>query len=85
MPAVYTPASLAEKWGCSVATVRSLVTSGELVSFRLGVKLVRIRADEVERFEQRSAGRHKAPEESPKGKAATDNLLMRQIRLEGRR
>jgi len=48
---VYTPATLARKWECSERHIRNLISSGELACFRLGGKLVRIRGDEVERFE----------------------------------
>lgn len=48
---VYTPATLAKKWECSERHVRNLITSGQLPSFRLGGKLLRIRGEEVEKFE----------------------------------
>lgn len=48
---VYSVASLAEHWGCGTDTVYSLIHSGDLKAFKLGGKLFRIRADEVERFE----------------------------------
>ena len=54
MNAVYDVPTLAERWACSPRTIRSLVASGELPSFRLGGKLVRIRADDVEKFECRN-------------------------------
>lgn len=51
MGSVFSVASLAEHWGCGTDTVYSLIRGGELQAFRLGGKLWRIRADEVERFE----------------------------------
>lgn len=48
---VYSVASLAEHWGCGTDTVYSLIRGGSLRAFKLGGKLLRIRADEVERFE----------------------------------
>jgi excisionase family DNA binding protein len=48
---VYSVASLAEHWHCGTDTVYSLIHAGELRAFKLGGKLMRIRADEVERFE----------------------------------
>jgi len=49
--AVYSVASLAEHWGCGPDTVYSLIHSGNLKAFKLGGRLYRIRADEVERYE----------------------------------
>jgi excisionase family DNA binding protein len=44
---------LADYWGCGTDTVYSLIHSGDLQAFRLGGRLLRIRPDEVERFECR--------------------------------
>lgn len=49
--AVYSVATLAQHWGCGTDTVYSLIRGGELRAFKLGGKLLRIRGDEVERFE----------------------------------
>jgi excisionase family DNA binding protein len=51
---VYSVASLADHWGCGTDTVYSLIRSGDLRAFKLGGKLLRIREDEVERFECRT-------------------------------
>ncbi len=51
---VHSVATLADHWGCSTDTIYALVKSGELAHFKLGGKLIRIRSDEVERFECRS-------------------------------
>jgi len=51
MPAVFSVATLAERWECGTDTVYSLIRSGDLHAFKLGGKLLRIRHDEVERFE----------------------------------
>lgn len=48
---------VATRWACSPAHVRALVRRGELRTFRLGGKLIRIPADavlEVEQCEKRS-------------------------------
>lgn len=45
--------TLAEHWGCGTDTVYTLIRGGELPHFKLGGKLIRIRADEVERYECR--------------------------------
>jgi excisionase family DNA binding protein len=46
----FSPETLAERWGCSAEKVRQMFHRGELAGFRLG-KLIRIPANEVERFE----------------------------------
>lgn len=46
----YTVASLAQEWKCSEGVIRKLIVSGQLRCFRVG-NLIRVRADEVERFE----------------------------------
>ena len=53
---VFTPASLAERWECSERHVRNLISTGELRSFRLGGKLLRIRKEDVESFECQNGG-----------------------------
>lgn len=53
---VFTPASLAERWECSERHVRNLIATGELRSFRLGGKLLRIRKEDVESFECQNGG-----------------------------
>lgn len=49
--AVYSPRTLAERWGCSEAHVRAMVRNGKLKSFSLGGKLIRITAEEVRKWE----------------------------------
>lgn len=47
----YTPRTLAERWGCSEQHIRQMTTRGDLRSFRVGKKLIRIAAPEVARIE----------------------------------
>lgn len=47
----FTPERLAERWECSAEHIRKLLSSGRLHGFKLGGKLWRISAGEVERFE----------------------------------
>jgi excisionase family DNA binding protein len=49
-PKPFSPETLAERWGCSAEKIRQMFHQGELAGFRLG-KLIRIPANEVERFE----------------------------------
>lgn len=56
VPTVYTPATLADRWECSERHVRNMIASGALPAFRLAGKLLRIRADDVERFECQNGG-----------------------------
>jgi len=46
----YTVDRLAERWECSAATVRALVSSGRLRAMRVG-RLIRVRPEWVEEFE----------------------------------
>lgn len=46
----FSVASLAERWTCSTSLVRKLIRNGQLQSFQYG-KLIRITADEVDRYE----------------------------------
>ena len=48
----YSPETLARRWGCSAHHIRNMINRGELPAFRLGGKLMRIRAEVVEEFEQ---------------------------------
>lgn len=49
----YTIARLAERWECSQSHVKQLIHTGRLNAWKLGEKLWRINADEVERFESK--------------------------------
>ncbi len=51
----YTVSTLAERWGCSPDAVYALIRKGELKAFRVGGKLLRIQASEVERWESAGA------------------------------
>ncbi len=51
---VYTPETLAERWLCSGRHIRSMIARGDLKGFRLGGKLLRISAEEVENYESRN-------------------------------
>jgi excisionase family DNA binding protein len=53
---VFTPAKLAMRWECSERHVRNLISSGQLPCFRLGGKLIRIKEEDVERFEECQSG-----------------------------
>lgn len=83
MGTVYSVATLAEHWGCGTDTVYSLIHGGELNAFRLGGRLWRIRADEVERFECQITPSNDTARSSPssgtRGEDATDIRLERLI------
>lgn len=55
LPRILTPSMLAEEWACSEPHVRNLIAQGILPHFRLGGKLLRIRREDVEAFEIKSA------------------------------
>lgn len=63
-PNVYTPETLADRWQCSPRHVRNMIRDGRLPGFRLGGKLLRIRAGDVEEFEQCQNGDSDAIEAS---------------------
>lgn len=52
-----TPAMLAARWQCSERHIRNLVDRGEIPSFRLGGKLIRIKITDIEDFENRGGTR----------------------------
>lgn len=58
LPKPFSIRTLAERWDCSEEHVRRMVKSGRLRTFDLGGKLIRISAEEVERWEtsQSSSG-----------------------------
>ena len=51
MSHAFSPKTLGVRWGCSAETIRQMCNRGELTSFRPGPKLIRILAQEVDRFE----------------------------------
>lgn len=76
LPRVMTPGMIAKVWHCSERHVRKLISTGELPSFRAGGKLIRIRGEDVEAYEQRN-NRHAEDESdlpstssAPVGRAA---------------
>lgn len=84
----YTVASLAQEWACSESVIRKLVADGRLQCFRVG-NLIRIRAEEVERFECQNtpcSGSSRATQSSgeTQGESGTDTDLPRQTALERR-
>lgn len=53
MSPVFTPATLAARWGCSRRHVYALIDAGKIEAFRLGARRgVRIRAEVVETWEK---------------------------------
>jgi excisionase family DNA binding protein len=65
MPArAFTVASLAREWECSEGVVRKLVASGALRCFRIGT-LIRIPAEEVQRFECQNIASNDSEAPSP--------------------
>lgn len=90
MPArAFTVASLAREWECSEGVIRKLVASGALGSFRIGT-LIRIPADEVERFECRNIASNDSAAASPASgemprESDTESAYMRPTGLARRR
>ena len=61
----YTPAMLAERWACSERHVRNMIDRGDIPSFRLGGKLLRILVKDIEEYECRNGASHGFEESSP--------------------
>ncbi|WP_157784784.1 helix-turn-helix domain-containing protein [Sphingobium xenophagum] len=78
--AVFSVATLAEHWACGTDTIYSLIRSGDLRAFKLGGKLLRIRADEVERFECQTTACNDTAANSPSCGTKVDDAT--DIRLE---
>lgn len=47
LPPVMTPKTLAKAWNCSERHIRNLIDRGQLKSFKLGGKLIRIRSEDA--------------------------------------
>jgi excisionase family DNA binding protein len=72
-PSVFTPASLSQRWECSERHVRNLILSGQLPSFRVGGKLLRIRREDVERFECQTGDSQGSTESSASRSSGTES------------
>jgi excisionase family DNA binding protein len=71
--AVFNVAGLAERWGCGTDAVYALIKSGQLAAFKLGNKLYRIRAVEVERYECQNIASNDTEASSPSSGSKTAN------------
>ena len=60
----FTVSSLAREWECSESVIRKLVRQGHLRCFRIGT-LIRIPADEVQRFECQNIASNDSAEDMP--------------------
>jgi excisionase family DNA binding protein len=79
----YSPETLAERWGCSSEKILGMYHAGELAGFRLG-KLIRISADEVERYECSNTPSQGIEENSPaRPTRADDAYQSRLVRMIG--
>ena len=79
----YSPETLAERWGCSSEKIRGMYHAGELSGFRLG-KLIRIPADEVERYECQNTHSPCTRESSPARATRADDIYQsRLVRMIG--
>jgi excisionase family DNA binding protein len=81
---VFSVSTLAQHWDCGTDTIYSLIKSGDLPAFKLGGKLLRIRADDVERYECRTItasndSADNSPSSFTRAEDATDIRLERLI------
>ena len=74
----YSPETLADRWGCSSEKIRQMYHLGELHGFRLG-KLIRIPANEVERWENIGSSSIEGNTASPTELPASELRLARMI------
>lgn len=70
----FSPETLADRWGCSAAKVRTMYRDGELSGFKLG-KLIRIPAAEVERYECQTIPSPCTEENSPSPSAREESAF----------
>lgn len=77
---VYSVATLAKHWDCGTDTIYALIRAGSLKAFKLGDKLLRIRAEEVERFECQTTPCNDTETSSPLSGTKMDDAT--DIRLE---
>lgn len=80
MGSVFSVSSLAEHWGCGTDTVYSLIKSGDLPAFKLGGRLLRVRSEEVEKFECQNIASNDTEKSSLSSGMKTDDAT--DIRLE---
>ncbi|RAH97837.1 hypothetical protein DLJ53_28820 [Acuticoccus sediminis] len=73
-PQALLPRHVAERWGCSEATVRRMLRNKELPGFRAGGKLWRIRLEDVVRYEECQTGSASSTEDAgmPSGQVLED-------------
>lgn len=75
----FTPETLAKRWGCTGNHIRHMVSAGELPSFRLGNKLVRIPSQAVVDIESRSVGMPDKPVSSDVSPANPEAIARRDV------
>ena len=79
----YTPERLAERWECSPQHIRAMLADGRVNGFKLGGKLWRISAAEVERVECRTtdldASRENSAQSGKTKEDATDTVSEKAI------
>lgn len=76
-PRPYTPETLAERWECSAATIRNMITRGELRAFKVG-RAFRIPVDAVTEHEDGAAfvrQSHMATKNPPSSAAVLERLM----------
>ncbi|WP_082583460.1 helix-turn-helix domain-containing protein [Mesorhizobium sp. Root695] len=74
LPRAMTPKMVADLWLCSERHVRNLIAAGDLPSFKLGGKLLRIRGEDVEAYECRTGASHGLGVVSPLPSTGTENV-----------
>lgn len=71
---ILTPSELADRWKCSEQHIRNMIDRGQLPSFKIGDKLLRIQRKHVEAFECQSGELPNSEENSASpGKTSEDS------------
>lgn len=65
----FSPQTLAKRWDCSPQKIRTMVDDGKLPYFRIGAKMIRIPAAEVEKFECDNLMRERKPKPESHGES----------------
>ncbi|TIN02677.1 MAG: helix-turn-helix domain-containing protein [Mesorhizobium sp.] len=74
LPRAMTPKMVADLWFCSERHVRNLIAAGDLPSFKLGGKLLRIRGEDVEAYECRTGASPDLGAALPLRSTGTENV-----------
>jgi excisionase family DNA binding protein len=78
---IYSPATLAEKWGCKTNAVSALIKQGRLPAFTIGGRLFRIKPETVEGLHtiEEARRRYPSPDTLPETPEELARLMQRKM------